>query len=240
MWLLWIQIWNCTSLFTSLTWLSRLRIRVPSLRTRHVSSWGIHGSHWIGGTPTEYLSTASVRVDLSSSYVSSQRTYVTQRKLISLTIVMQDKQQAENLHYKQQTSNETICLLSMAITSPCTNTHCYSRVKLRPWQNRCGSFVSRQILQRKHTDPVQNISFASNWSLFVRCSAYKKTRANLCTALTRQKTTENSVLQNRINLSSQEMTTLQPNVNITAIRQLPVIKLTSLQNQYQGKSYVAE
>jgi hypothetical protein len=56
-------------------------MRVPSLRTRHVSSCGIHGNHWIGGTPTEYLSTASVRVDCSSSYVSNQRTYTAEYQL---------------------------------------------------------------------------------------------------------------------------------------------------------------
>jgi len=33
-----------------------------------------HGNHCTGGTPTQYLSTASASVDLSSSYVSNHRT----------------------------------------------------------------------------------------------------------------------------------------------------------------------
>jgi len=134
------SIWNCRSFFTGLTWLNRLRIRVPSLRTRHVSSWGIHGSHWIGGTPTEYLSTASVRVDLSSSYVSNHRTYVRNRKLISLKWSHKIQQQPMNLSNTHKPAHRNrikqSVVLGMVVTSLCTNTHCRSGVKLRSWERR--------------------------------------------------------------------------------------------------------
>lgn len=87
------------TLFNGLTWLNRLRMRVPSLRTIHVSSCGIHGNHWIGGTPTEYLSTASVRVDWSSSYVSSQRTYTAHRKVFTVMTALQNPMPQYCIHH---------------------------------------------------------------------------------------------------------------------------------------------
>jgi len=49
-----------------LTWLIKLSRGLPSEPTRQVRSCGIHANHWMGGTPMQYLSTASARVFLSS------------------------------------------------------------------------------------------------------------------------------------------------------------------------------
>lgn len=57
-----------------LTWLIRLSRGLPSEPTRQVKSCGIHANHWMGGTPMQYLSTASARVFLSSK-LSSHNTY---------------------------------------------------------------------------------------------------------------------------------------------------------------------
>lgn len=47
---------------------------MPSEPTRQVKSCGIHANHWMGGTPMQYLSTASARVFLSSK-LSNHNTY---------------------------------------------------------------------------------------------------------------------------------------------------------------------
>lgn len=52
------------------TWLIRLSRGLPSEPTKQVSSCGIHANHWMGGTPMQYLSTASARVFLSSKLSS--------------------------------------------------------------------------------------------------------------------------------------------------------------------------
>ena len=41
----------------------------------NVAARSHHGNHWMGGTPTQYLSTALASVSLSSSYVSSHSTF---------------------------------------------------------------------------------------------------------------------------------------------------------------------
>ena len=56
------------------TWLMRLSRGLPSDPTRQVSSCGIHANHWMGGTPMQYLSTASANVFLSSK-LRSHRTW---------------------------------------------------------------------------------------------------------------------------------------------------------------------
>lgn len=56
------------------TWLIRLSRGLPSDPTRQVRSCGIHANHWMGGTPMQYLSTASASVFLSSK-LSSHNTY---------------------------------------------------------------------------------------------------------------------------------------------------------------------
>lgn len=61
------------------TWLMRLRRGLPSEPTRQVRSWGIQASHWIGGTPMQYLSTASASVFLSSK-LNSHNTWKKKKK----------------------------------------------------------------------------------------------------------------------------------------------------------------
>lgn len=57
-----------------LTWLIRLSRGLPSDPTKQVRSCGIHANHWMGGTPMQYLSTASARVFLSSK-LSNHNTF---------------------------------------------------------------------------------------------------------------------------------------------------------------------
>lgn len=52
----------------------RFKSSFPSEPTKQVSSCGIQASHWMGGTPMQYLSTASAKVFLSSSKLKSHST----------------------------------------------------------------------------------------------------------------------------------------------------------------------
>lgn len=56
--LIWLSLWHDYDFFMT---------ELPNMKTHH-------GSHCIGGTPTQYLSTASASDDFSSSYVRSHRT----------------------------------------------------------------------------------------------------------------------------------------------------------------------
>lgn len=56
--LIWLSLWHDYDFFMT---------ELPNMKTNH-------GSHCMGGTPTQYLSTASASDDFSSSYVRSHRT----------------------------------------------------------------------------------------------------------------------------------------------------------------------
>lgn len=55
------------NMIITVTWLWFFMTELPNMKTHH-------GSHCMGGTPTQYLSTASASDDFSSSYVRSHRT----------------------------------------------------------------------------------------------------------------------------------------------------------------------
>lgn len=82
----------------SLTWLIRLSRGLPSEPTRQVRSCGIHANHWMGGTPMQYLSTASARVFLSSK-LRSHNTYRQRGKQRKATVRRAGRNKAQNKLY---------------------------------------------------------------------------------------------------------------------------------------------
>jgi len=107
-----------------------------------------------------------------------------------------------------------------------SNTDRYWGIELWPWRCTWGPLFPDKAWQRKHIEPVKNMSFTFDWSSFLCVRFIKILReSNLCTALTRYNTSENSVSHNGINSPTQDTTALKPDASLTGIRRLLVINI---------------